>query len=765
MLHERVQRTLESEARRSLANALSPLPGPKGLLVDQALFDPRLSIVRPLDLFTDATFLREHGIRAVASLSAHGGRAMTDILAQPSLVILIRGVNAAAARAAVTAIRRIRECAETSPPEESKILTAIPPSDATRSDPVSEDRQADANKVKCLVLTTPRRSKLVEKVLRTAGLSDVPVSPLPLGFLPFDADLVTLDWPEAYRQIVLEGDNSAILASAAALSSMASSLNLEFSTIRTAGAAATAVAEELLQTHGQMYPRQNRGATSESVPSSVQSSPLISGHQAAASAFATHGAFTMLDAGSAVLDQDEDPLLETPTLADIVGNSSKRRAVNLVIIDRGVDVVSPLLTQWTYEGLLDEAVGLRNNVMDLPISSILSEDAIGILSSGPNASGSGGAVRKRLRGDLDPIFGQLRDLNYWAAARQIGSVASSVRDYYKARPTRETAEIAQVKDYVKGLKEVKSEHWLAAAHTAIAAEISARTFDSYEFKRRFELEREMMEGSTATARCIYITDAIARGESLPHVLRLSCLWSLTSSGIDGDELDFIRKEILAVFGLGVLPLLANLERAGMLVRSLRETAPSNLSWIPFPNFGGGSSVGRAGSDSASTIGSTSSLTMGSDEGRRRARAEYSWQFARAALRLVTDFDPEKAVMPGTSGALSAPYSGYTPLSARLVEAGLSEEGWDSLPHIVAHTSLLPPGHTTVEHRRGEFGAARDEEGEDNLDAVILFVGGVARAEATAVRLAARATGVRLLIGTTAVIAPDEFVLSLNDERV
>ena len=734
MIAERTQRTLESEARRALASALSSLPGPKGLLIDDALFDPLLSVARPLDLFTDLAFLREHGIRAVAPLVRHGGSAIADIHAQPSLVVLIRGVNAAAARAAVTAIRRVRD------------------RDASFEPNASGPDATDAAVKKCLVLTTPRRSKLVTKVLLEAGLADVPISPLPLGFLPFDADLFTLDWPEAYRQIVLEGDNSAILASAQALSSLATALNLEFTTIRSAGAAATAVAEELLETHGQMY-QQASGTGSES--GSVQSSPALLARHASASAFARHEAFS--------IEPEQPETSDTPTLAEIVGNAQRRRAVTLVIVDRGCDVVSPLLTQWTYEGLLDEALGLHNNVVDLPVSSIISEDAIGILNSGLNASGTASTVRKRLRADIDPIFGQLRDLNYWAAARQIGTVASSVRDYYKARPTRETAEISQVKDYVKGLKEVKSDHWSAAAHMAFAAEISARTFDKFEFKRRFEFEREMIEGSTTTARAVYIADEMARGESLSHVLRLCCLWSVTTSGIDGEQYDFVRKEILAIFGLGVLPLLANLERAGMLIRSLRETGKSNLSWIPFPSFGAGNaSTGGAVSDTASVADSMSSFRTSSSEGRRhRARAaEYSWQFARAALRLVTEFDPEKPVLAGTSAALAAPYSGYTPLSVRLVEAGLSDDGWNSLPHIVAHTSLLPPGHATVEHRREE---AKNEE--DGLDAVIVFVGGIARAEATAVRHAARARGVNAIIAATAVVGPDDFVLSLNDTMV
>ena len=36
------------------------------------------------------------------------------------------------------------------------------------------------------------------------------------------------------------------------------------------------------------------------------------------------------------------------------------RIDSLIILDRKVDMVSPLLTQLTYEGLVDELIGIKN---------------------------------------------------------------------------------------------------------------------------------------------------------------------------------------------------------------------------------------------------------------------------------------------------------------------------------------------------------------------------------------------------------------------
>lgn len=43
---------------------------------------------------------------------------------------------------------------------------------------------------------------------------------------------------------------------------------------------------------------------------------------------------------------------------------------NLIIIDRDVDFGTPLLTQLTYEGLIDEYVGIKNNQAEVDTSIV-----------------------------------------------------------------------------------------------------------------------------------------------------------------------------------------------------------------------------------------------------------------------------------------------------------------------------------------------------------------------------------------------------------
>lgn len=757
---------LAATARAQLASALSSLPpSPKRLFVDDDLYCRATSSSPLLNMFTSADALRKtHGVSHILPLSG-----ATSALPQaPACAIFLLRPSTRAAR---------------------HVAAAIEAAGAT---------------ARSLVLVTPRRSRVVERVLTASiGSGFVRIAVLPLGFLPFDDGLVTLHWPRAFAQVVLEGNNSAILAAAAGLAALAEALNVDFDTVRTAGAAGAATAKELLDVTGRKVHR------------------VVPGHSRTPSA----GAMSVADDRSVRSDDDhQDPspplgedLGESPsavppipvsffgkdvTVARVLagkhlekGGGSKRsgslssalasrhkRPVTLVIIDRNVDVVTPLLTQWTYEGLLDEAVGLlRGNVMDVGVNEILSEDAAGMLGADaaprqtpPNRAVSNRRVQKRLRADGDPIFGQLRDLNYWAAARLLGSVASSVQAYYDARPGRDTAEIGQVKDYVRGLREVKSEHRSAAVHTALAAEISARTFEQAAFKRRFELEREMLDGSSPSGRRILLHDAISRSEPLAHVFRLLCLWSLTGGGVDADSFEFLRRELVASYGLSKLSLLGKLERAGLLSRSARIPTAGNMPWSPFVKFGfgggGNSNEGDgAGADHSDRAGGHDNPKASSSSGSPSASVVgYSWQFVRAAMHLMSEFEPEAA----SSGGIAGPYSGYIPLTVRLIEAGISPSGWAKLPRIATHTLLLPPGHSVDELSvaKGTMAPAEDAPAysspsmpalEDadlgEVDSVVLFIGGVSRAEASAVRAAGAKAGKRILIATTDLCGANQFV--------
>ena len=88
------------------------------------------------------------------------------------------------------------------------------------------------------------------------------------------------------------------------------------------------------------------------------------------------------------------------------------RIENLVLIDRRVDLISPLSTQLTYEGLIDELFGIRNNTATFPGRSFLSEEEL--------AQQEDIKPKQILLTSNDSIYNTARDLNFNALGPFLG---------------------------------------------------------------------------------------------------------------------------------------------------------------------------------------------------------------------------------------------------------------------------------------------------------------------------------------------------------
>lgn len=141
-----------------------------------------------------------------------------------------------------------------------------------------------------------------------------------------------------------------------------------------------------------------------------------------------------------------------------------------------------------------------------------------------------------------------------------------------------------------------------------------------------------------------IEELITRGLPLNQTLRLLVLHSLVAGGIKAKSFDPIRREILQVYGYDKLPFLLALDKAGLLVRqSSASSAPKPL----FPTL-------------------------------------------RKQLRLVVDDaeDPD-------SDDISFAYSGYAPLSVRLVQCVAQKGAVLSAPAGSEAASARPKAHPIV----------------------------------------------------------------------
>merc|ERR1719300_1876766 len=212
----------------------------------------------------------------------------------------------------------------------------------------------------------------------------------------------------------------------------------------------------------------------------------------------------------------------------------------LVILDRAVDLVSPLPIQLTYEGLIDEMFGIQCSSVRLPENKVVS------LSS------------------AEEFYGELRGLNFNAVgpslARKARSLAVAEGERHEARNVRE---LKQFVDKLPGMQAAKAS---LATHTTVAELVKAK-IDCEEFRPSLELEQFILEGG-ATDYLEQVEDlAIGSETPLLRLLRLICLQSVVSSGLKPRLFDQYRRLILQNYGYGHLLTLDRLNTAGLLTQS------------------------------------------------------------------------------------------------------------------------------------------------------------------------------------------------------
>jgi vacuolar protein sorting-associated protein 33A len=228
-------------------------------------------------------------------------------------------------------------------------------------------------------------------------LGDIILGELPLLFLPLEQDLLSLELENSFKELyfvsslntfilrIKDGDLSSISASAQALMQLQSTQGL-FPRLTGKGDKAKILADMLLR---------------------MRQETIIDGRSV------MHG----------------------------VGQSQSIES--LIIIDREVDFITPLLTQLTYEGLIDEKFGIKNSLRP----SFYHSDFLALVeldtsltsppSNNPTTSSSTAPLppaprtRKQALNSSDPLYASLRDVNFAIVGTVLNRVARRLSDDYE----------------------------------------------------------------------------------------------------------------------------------------------------------------------------------------------------------------------------------------------------------------------------------------------------------------------------------------------
>jgi hypothetical protein len=315
---------------------------------------------------------------------------------------------------------------------------------------------------------------------------------------------------------------------------------------------------------------------------------------------------------------------------------------SLIIIDRDVDFATVLLTQLTYEGLIDEMVGIQNNQADVDSAIVgpapQSQQAQGSTSrSAGSVPPQQGLKRKIQLDSSDKLYQQLRDTNFAIVGSLLNKVARRLESDYESRHGAKST--SELRDFVSRLPGFQAEHQSLKIHTNLAEEIMKHT-RSDVFSRTLEAQQNIVAGADPTYQHEGIEELIARDVPLTIILRLLCLESCISGGLRPRDLETFKRLILHAYGYQHLLTLDALEKMELL-----QSRPSaNALLLP--------SVGSTASSSGTNT---------------------NYNYLRKTLKLIVDEVNEQ-----DPNDIAYVYSGYAPLSIRLVQCVLQKQYVSSL---------------------------------------------------------------------------------------
>ncbi|KAJ3089684.1 hypothetical protein HK102_005762 [Quaeritorhiza haematococci] len=234
---------------------------------------------------------------------------------------------------------------------------------------------------------------------------------------------------------------------------------------------------------------------------------------------------------------------------------------SLIVIDRTVDLLTPMCTQLTYEGLIDEVYGIKSTFVELDPSIIGITQSTTSASGAPTATISNKPRKHPLNSKDDKLYNQLRDLNFAVVGGLLNQIARRIYEDYEERHQAKT--VSQIKEFIGKLGNLQAEHQSLKLHVNLTEQLTKYTMDQ-DFNKMLEVQQNFVAGIMNNAHVDYIEEMIGKQIPVTQSLRLLCLYSLVNGGIKPKSYDFFRREIVQTYGFEHILTLQNLARVGLL---------------------------------------------------------------------------------------------------------------------------------------------------------------------------------------------------------
>ncbi|XP_057331707.1 vacuolar protein sorting-associated protein 33A [Microplitis mediator] len=491
----------------------------------------------------------------------------------------------------------------------------------------------------------PRKSLLCKKKLENRGVlgNFTLIEEFVCDLFPFDNDLISMELNETFKEFHLENDPTCLYQVALAI-------------------------QNLQKLYGKISKISGRGPAASKVWNLLKR-----------------------------LDREE----EEKDIKAYRGSTTPVRIDHLLLIDRSIDLLSPLVTQLTYEGLIDEIYNIHCTTIKLPAKKFHDSESSPTVMS----------IDKKeqiILNSGEELFAEIRDKNFNGVGPVLSQKAKIISSQFDERHGDKS--VQEIKQFVARLPYMLATKQSLARHTTIAEMVKEVT-DSDSFLERLQVEQELLNCIDTDKPNAYIEDCISQKKPLITVLRLLCIQSLTNSGLKPKLLDYYKREIIQTYGYQHILTLSNLEKANLL---------------------------------------------------RAQQSNRQYAVLRKALRLTVEDESE--IAPKDISYVHSVYAPLSiRLAERLIQPG-GWQGLNDILGLLPGPSVNDSQEKISNLRRQSI-TSEDSNSEPSRLVLVFFIGGCTYAEISALRFLSQQEdlNVEFIIATTKLINGDSFIMSLTED--
>ena len=242
------------------------------------------------------------------------------------------------------------------------------------------------------------------------------------------------------------------------------------------------------------------------------------------------------------------------------GLKTTNEILGMIVLDRSVDFLTPLITNYTYEGLIDDFFGINLSTIKIKESFIKAPSKKRRASKN---DANEKLVTYHLNSFMNNFYNQIGCMYYLDAIKYIKKVHNYYSNIAKEDKHGEKNTLEQLEklasDYNTFMNELKEP--LSTNENIIYYIIDSIYYDE-NYTKYIQNEKSLLTGEKPTDLHLYYEDYISDKRDLHQILKLMVIENLTQGGITNYE--EIKRDILNIYGYQNIFLFRDLEHLGWL---------------------------------------------------------------------------------------------------------------------------------------------------------------------------------------------------------